>query len=66
MVETTWYLGSEAALKLDQELMGPDIGYSLDQLMELAGLACAQATHDYATSKSLGKRVLTICGPGSK
>ena len=34
--------------------------------MELAGLACAQATHDFASTKSIGKRILTICGPGSK
>ncbi len=36
-----WYLGSEASLKLDQELMGPIIGYGEQQLMELAGLAVA-------------------------
>ena len=35
--------------------------------MELAGLAVAQATHDF-TENELGKssaRILTVCGPGN-
>ena len=40
-----WYLNAERALKLDQELFS--IGFNEVQLMELAGLAVAQATHDY-------------------
>jgi hypothetical protein len=36
-----WYLNAQDALNLDQELMGPDYGFSIDQLMELAGLSVA-------------------------
>ena len=47
--------------------MGPEIGYSLEQLMELAGLAVAQATHDFVQTelKLPPCRVLTVCGPGN-
>jgi len=32
------YLGKDAALKLDQDLMSPAYGFSVYQLMELAGI----------------------------
>ncbi|KAG5338937.1 hypothetical protein C0989_005571 [Termitomyces sp. Mn162] len=37
------YLTARLAQQIDEELMGPVGAFSLDQLMELAGLACAQA-----------------------
>lgn len=33
------------AKAIDNELMSEDCGFSIDQLMELAGLAVAQAIH---------------------
>ena len=38
------HLGQEEAIQLDQELFNT-FQFSVDQLMELAGLACAQAVH---------------------
>lgn len=43
--------------------MGP-LGYSVDQLMELAGLSCAQALAD-AFPPSSHRRVLVASGPGN-
>jgi NAD(P)H-hydrate epimerase len=31
------------AQRIDERLMSPEFGFRLEQLMELAGLACAQA-----------------------
>ena len=39
-------------------------GFSVDQLMELAGLSVAEAVHD-AYSRELHARVLCVCGPGN-
>jgi hydroxyethylthiazole kinase-like uncharacterized protein yjeF len=49
------------AASLDEDLMGP-LGFSVDQLMELAGLsvACAVAKEQSAPSK-----VLVLAGPGN-
>eukprot|EP00920_Eleutheroschizon_duboscqi_P013548 GHVT01031825.1.p1 GENE.GHVT01031825.1~~GHVT01031825.1.p1 ORF type:complete len:381 (-),score=67.45 GHVT01031825.1:220-1362(-) len=41
----SFYLSPDAAKRLDEELMGPEIGFSVDQLMELAGLSVAQVVH---------------------
>jgi NAD(P)H-hydrate epimerase len=41
------------------------IAFSLDQLMELAGLACAQ-TLAKVYSKERYSRVLVCCGPGNQ
>lgn len=45
MVEQThvpsWFMSAENALKIDQDLMGPQYKYTLAQLMELAGLSVA-------------------------
>lgn len=67
--QPSWYLNAENALKLDQDLMGEEYRYTLAQLMELAGLSCAQATHDFI-EKELNllpsqTRILTVCGPGN-
>ncbi|KAG5663317.1 hypothetical protein KAF25_001253 [Fusarium avenaceum] len=59
--ETT--LGAKAAAALDQELMSSG-AFSLDQLMELAGLAVSQAVYRLQPLES-GHRVLVACGPGN-
>ncbi|ESW96225.1 hypothetical protein KL918_000174 [Ogataea parapolymorpha] len=53
---------ARAAL-LDQELMST-MGFTIDQLMELAGLAVAQAIYkEYPPSST--KNCLILCGPGN-
>jgi len=46
-------------------LMGASGAFSIDQLMELAGLACAQALAT-VYSKEKYSRVLVCCGPGNQ
>ncbi|KIJ54152.1 hypothetical protein M422DRAFT_58315 [Sphaerobolus stellatus SS14] len=59
------YLTAKLAQEIDAELMGSSGAFSLDQLMELAGLACAQVL---ATVYQRDKypRVLVGCGPGNQ
>ena len=38
--------------------------YSLDQLMEIAGLSVAQATDDFVKHQP-GMRILVVAGPGN-
>lgn len=54
------------ALKLDEDLISK-CNYSIEQLMEIAGTAVAQATTHYIEStSSLSKAgVLVVCGPGN-
>jgi len=61
------YLSSGTASSLDEDLMNPEIGgFSIDQLMELAGLSCAQAVHHFYPPPTAGRRrVLIVCGPGN-
>eukprot|EP00292_Cryptomonas_paramecium_P019969 CAMPEP_0113701480 /NCGR_PEP_ID=MMETSP0038_2-20120614/24605_1 /TAXON_ID=2898 /ORGANISM="Cryptomonas paramecium" /LENGTH=179 /DNA_ID=CAMNT_0000625391 /DNA_START=207 /DNA_END=743 /DNA_ORIENTATION=+ /assembly_acc=CAM_ASM_000170 len=57
------YLSSEQATAIDEALMGP-LGFSIDQLMELAGLSVATAAaEEYPLQKC--PRVLIVCGPGN-
>ncbi|KAG6840874.1 hypothetical protein C0991_003467 [Blastosporella zonata] len=51
--------------QIDEELMGAAGAFSLDQLMELAGLACAQ-TLAKVYKKEKYPRVLVCCGPGNQ
>jgi len=56
-------LSAKNALSLDKDLMS--IGaFSLDQLMELAGLSVSQAVYR-VHPPSRGRRVLVACGPGN-
>lgn len=61
-------LSSKAAAQLDQELMSTG-AFSIDQLMELAGLAVAKAVyHEYPLSPrtvSSPNKVLVMVGPGN-
>ncbi len=64
------YIDAATAQAIDDELMGSG-GFSLDQLMELAGLSVAAAVNDFASSRNItqlsksSKRVLIVCGPGN-
>lgn len=61
-------LSSKAAAQLDQELMSSG-AYSIDQLMELAGLAVAKAIYKQfppnTSSSSDSPKVLVLVGPGN-
>lgn len=57
------YLLQREAAEIDETLMGP-LGFSVDQLMELAGLSVATSIAEvYRPSEY--NRVLAICGPGN-
>ncbi|RCV42850.1 hypothetical protein SETIT_9G248700v2 [Setaria italica] len=57
------HLTHRDAAEIDEQLMGP-LGFSVDQLMELAGLSVAEAVAEvYKLSEHT--RVLIICGPGN-
>ncbi|KAL6184652.1 hypothetical protein ACLB2K_046052 [Fragaria x ananassa] len=61
--EAISYLTQSQAAEIDEILMGP-LGFSVDQLMELAGLSVATSIAEvYKPSEY--NRVLTICGPGN-
>ena len=66
----TGYLSSTSAYNLDQELMSQP-GFSLEQLMELAGLSVAEAAYHVLSeseseSESKSERsILIVCGPGN-
>lgn len=56
-------LGAKAAAALDEELMST-CAFSIDQLMELAGLSVSQAVFRLQPP-SRARRVLIACGPGN-
>ncbi|KAI0848512.1 YjeF N-terminal domain-like protein [Daldinia vernicosa] len=56
-------LSAKAAAALDKELMSTG-AFSLDQLMELAGLAVSQVVYRVHPPNK-GNRVLVACGPGN-
>ncbi|XP_008329312.1 NAD(P)H-hydrate epimerase [Cynoglossus semilaevis] len=67
MAQTIKYLGQEEAQHIDEELF-TEYGFSVDQLMELAGLSCATAiTRGYPLTSLVKPRpsVLVVCGPGN-
>ncbi|KDQ20926.1 hypothetical protein BOTBODRAFT_26937 [Botryobasidium botryosum FD-172 SS1] len=59
------YLTAKLAQQIDEELMSAAGAFSLDQLMELAGLACAQ-TLAKVYGKQTHEKVLVCCGPGNQ
>jgi hydroxyethylthiazole kinase-like uncharacterized protein yjeF len=61
---TTGYLNAKDAAALDQELMSTP-GFSLDQLMELAGLSVAEAVYAVSPPSSNKQKVVIVCGPGN-
>jgi NAD(P)H-hydrate epimerase len=66
MAFETGYLNAKDAAALDAELMSTP-GFSLEQLMELAGLAVAEAVYQVNSenNKESTNRVLVVCGPGN-
>jgi NAD(P)H-hydrate epimerase len=60
----TGYLNAADAAALDAELMSSP-GFSLEQLMELAGLSVAEAVYQVIGSESTTPKILLICGPGN-
>ncbi|KAL9077288.1 MAG: hypothetical protein Q9157_003430 [Trypethelium eluteriae] len=56
-------LNAKNAAALDKELMS-DGAFSVDQLMELAGLAVSQVVYQLQPLQK-GRRVLVACGPGN-
>lgn len=56
-------LGSKAAAALDEELMSSG-AFSLDQLMEIAGLSVSQAMY-LLSPPNKSPNVLVACGPGN-
>ncbi|KAL3152151.1 Pyridoxine/pyridoxamine 5'-phosphate oxidase 1, chloroplastic [Trebouxia sp. C0010 RCD-2024] len=57
------YIGQDQAKAVDEELMG-SLGFSIDQLMELAGLSVASSIlAEYPPSQY--SRVLIVAGPGN-
>lgn len=57
------FLNQTEAINVDQELFN-EYKFSVDQLMELAGLSCAHAIAKcFEASKY--KRILVCCGPGN-
>lgn len=64
MVPASSYLNQERAIRVDVDLMSEEGGFSIDQLMELAGLSLAAAVMKEYPPSSHG-RVLIVCGPGN-
>lgn len=59
------YITSDVASQIDEALMSPEGAFSIDQLMELAGLACAQTVYaSYPPDKY--PHVLVAAGPGNQ
>lgn len=67
-MESSQLLRADDAASVDAELMSSP-GFSVDQLMELAGLAVATAVHKefegLAAERGGCLRVLVLCGPGN-
>jgi NAD(P)H-hydrate epimerase len=63
----TGYLSSNNASALDSDLMSHPGGFTLEQLMELAGLSVAEALYEvYPPNSSTTKTsVVVVCGPGN-
>ena len=58
------FLSQSVAQAIDVKLMSPVHGFSLEQLMELAGLSVAAAfAHRYPVARF--GRVGVVCGPGN-
>merc|ERR1719437_408635 len=58
------FLNQERAIQVDVDLMSPEGGFSIDQLMELAGLSIACAVAKQYPPETHSK-ILIISGPGN-
>jgi NAD(P)H-hydrate epimerase len=59
------YITSDIASQIDEALMSPEGGFSIDQLMELAGLACAQTVYACYKPEEY-PNILVAAGPGNQ
>lgn len=64
MLSKVRHLGQDEAIKIDEELFNV-YKFSVDQLMELAGLSVASAIHRLYARSHISRRVLVIAGPGN-
>ncbi|WFD01262.1 NAD(P)H-hydrate epimerase [Malassezia yamatoensis] len=60
------YVTSGIAQRIDQDLMSSNGGFSIDQLMELAGFSCAEAVYRSYPPNKASNKVLVACGPGNQ
>jgi NAD(P)H-hydrate epimerase len=59
------YLNQNEAIAIDQELFS-SVGFSVDQLMELAGLSVASVVaKQYPVDRNRNRDILICCGPGN-
>ncbi|KAL5059465.1 hypothetical protein RYX36_031069 [Vicia faba] len=61
--DSVTYLKQQESTEIDETLMGP-LGFSVDQLMELAGLSVATSIYEVYKPGEYS-RVLIVCGPGN-
>lgn len=59
------YLNNQDATNIDLELI-TEYKYSIEQLIELAGMSCAHAIAKCYELSEIEKRILICCGPGKK
>jgi NAD(P)H-hydrate epimerase len=62
------YISAQIAKQIDEDLMGKELKYATEQLMEVAGQSVALAIHDVITKEPAWKginKILTISGPGN-
>lgn len=65
-VPTTTHISASQAAEIDVKLMSPEYGFTLEQLMELAGLSVAAATQRvFPVTPDTHQRILVLCGPGN-
>jgi NAD(P)H-hydrate repair Nnr-like enzyme with NAD(P)H-hydrate epimerase domain len=66
LIRTVSYINSKLAKEIDDLLMG-ELGFSSQQLMELAGLSIANLVHHkISTCWKKSEKILVLSGPGSK
>jgi len=58
------FLSQSESQRLDERLMSDECGFTLSQLMELAGLSVAEGVHKLYPMTSY-PRILVLCGPGN-
>ena len=65
-MSTLSVVSSKVAAEIDKELMGPNVGFTLQQLMELAGFSVAQAiARQFPISTATSRNIFVVAGPGN-
>lgn len=66
-VPTTTHISASQAAEIDVKLMSPEYGFTLEQLMELAGLSVAAATQRvFPVTPNTHQHILVLCGTGKQ